>query len=184
MLILVSRAPRVPTESPNLLAFVFSLCASLRMDERWKNRVFPILPALLEILLPLSLIDGLIAVALITLEEYEELSLPIYNDVKRSRMLLLSILPKKGPDSFDRFVNVLKKTEGQEHVAQRIMENKRHKSSEHLVEWEEKVKDLERELQKEREEKNKEKVTNICLRTKVGACLKDKSIFGFVIRCI
>ena len=181
---LVSRAPRVPTESPNSLAFVFSLPASLRMDERWKKRVFPILPALLEILIPLSLIDGLLAVALITVQEFEKLSRQICDDVERSRLLLVSILPKKGPDSFDRFMNVLKETEGQEHVAQRIMENKSDKSSERLVEWEEKVKDLERELKKEREEKNKEKVTNIGLRTKVGACLKEKSNFAFVIRYI
>ena len=168
------------------------------MDERWKKRVFPILPALLEILMPLSLIDGLLAVSLIALEEYEELSLPIYNDVKRSRMLLLSILPKKGPGSFDRFMNVLKATEGQEHVAQRIMENESDKSSERLVEWEEKVKELERELkkereekeektrqlQKEKEEKNKEYVTNIGLRTKVGECQKEKSNIWFEIRYI
>ena len=64
------------------------------------------------------------------------------------------------------------------------MENKRNKSSERLVECEEKVKDLERELKREREEKNKEKVTNISLRTKVGACLKEKSNFGFLFRYI
>ena len=96
--------------------------------------MFPILPALLEILLPLSLIDGLLAVALITVQEFEKLSRQICDDVERSRLLLVSILPKKGLDSFDRFLNVLKETEGQEHVAQTIMENKRNKSSEHLVE--------------------------------------------------
>ena len=127
--------------------------------------MFPILPALVEILLPLSLIDGLIAASLITVQEFEKLSLPMYDNVERSRMLLLSILPRKGPDSFDRFLNVLSQTEGQEHVAQRIMktteeESERDERVERRVESE-KIKELERELKKE-------KVTNVCLRTKVG----------------
>ena len=89
------------------------------MDERWNTHVRPILPDLLRILLPLALIDRLYAVALITLEEFERIK--TYDNTEGSRMLLVSILPRKGPDSFDRFLSVLKETEGQEHVAQQIM---------------------------------------------------------------
>ena len=148
------------------------------MDERWKKRVFPILPALLEILLPLSLIDGLLSVALITVQEFEKLSLRIYDDVERSRMLLVSILPKKGPDSFDRFVSVLRETEGQEHVATKLLGNEHNEHAYHRARSEEKVEELERELKKEREEKNKEKVTNIGLRNKVGTyCIQIRNSY-------
>ena len=86
--------------------------------------MFPILPTLVEILIPLALIDRLLAVDLITVPEYERLSLDSIDDEKRSRTLLVSILPRKGPDSFDGFLNVLKEIKGQEHVAQKIIESK------------------------------------------------------------
>ena len=81
----------------------------------------PILSALVQILIPLSLIDRLLEVELITIPEYERLSLDSIDDEKRSRTLLVSILPRKGPDSFDRFLNVLKETKGQEHVARKLL---------------------------------------------------------------
>ena len=91
------------------------------MDERWKTFVFPILPDLIEILSPLALLTRLLAVALITAQEFERLSLDSIDDEKRSRQLLVSILPKKGPNSFDRFLSVLKETEGQEHVVKKLL---------------------------------------------------------------
>ena len=83
--------------------------------------MFPILPDLIEILIPLALISRLLASALITVQEFERLSLPSIDDQKRSETLLVSILPRKGPDSFDRYLNVLKETEGQEHVARKLI---------------------------------------------------------------
>ena len=92
-----------------------------RMDERWVTHVFSILPVLIEVLIPLALLERLYYGGLIALEELQRLLLAIYDDTERSRRLLVSILPKKGPDSFDRFIKVLKETEGQEHVAQLIL---------------------------------------------------------------
>ena len=151
-----------------------------------------ILHDLIEILMPLTFLSRLLAEELITAQEYERLSLDSIDDQKRSGTLLVSILPKRGPTSFDRFLNVLRKTKGQEHVAQMIEENERYDSTGLSLKSEEKIKELERELKKEREEKNKEikekeetkkelkkekrekmkeRVTNISLRTKVDVIL-------------
>ena len=149
------------------------------MDERWKKRVFPILPALVEILIPLALIDRLLAVDLVTVQEYERLSRDLIDDEKRSRTLLVSILPRKGPDSFDRFLTVLKESKGQEHVAQKIMETG---ENDEQHEDKKKIEELKRQLRKERDERTREgkelkkekekrqkcEVTNIGLRNKVG----------------
>ena len=131
--------------------------------------MFPILPDLIEILMPLALISRLLASALITVQEFERLSLDSIDDEKRSRTLLVSILPRKGPDSFDRFLNVLKKTEGQEHVAQKIMrsaeEKRKYNESTNVCSGsKEKIRKLERELKKE-------KMTVIGFRNKVRARL-------------
>ena len=138
--------------------------------------MFPVLPTLVEILIPLALIDRLLAVDLITVPEYERLSLDSIDDEKRSRTLLVSILPRKGPDSFDRFLAVLKESKGQEHVAQKIME-----TGENDKQQDEKIEELKRQLKKERDERTREgkelkkekekrqkcEVTNIGLRNKV-----------------
>ena len=84
--------------------------------------MFPILHDLVEILFPLEFIDRLLAVDLITVADHRRLSRDSISDKKISRTLLVSILPRKGPDSFDRFLNVLRETEGQEYVAQKIHE--------------------------------------------------------------
>ena len=148
----------------------------------------PILYVLVEILLPLALIDRLHAVFLINREEYEKIK--AYDNAEGSRQLLVSILPKKGPDSFERFLTVLKETEGQEHVAKEIMKDRliyeedgtlvRNRERtitllERELEIERKEREKERLLskreKKEKEEKvkelQKEKVTNIGLRNKV-----------------
>ncbi|XP_065839777.1 uncharacterized protein [Oscarella lobularis] len=151
------------------------------MDERWNTHVRPFLPDLLQILLPLALIDRFYAVALITLEEFEKIK--TYDNTEGSRTLLVSILPRKGPDSFDRFLCVLKKTEGQEHVAKLIMKTKRTNEYDKCtdrVESEKIIKELERELKKEKEERAKEKqeskkdkVTIIGLRNKIGPSMES-----------
>ena len=43
----------------------------------------------------------------------------------RSRKLLSNILPRKGMNSYDRFVAILRETEGQEHVAKALGERMR-----------------------------------------------------------
>ena len=95
----------------------------------------PILSALVEILIPLSLIDRLLEVELITIPEYERLSLDSIDDEKRSRQLLVSILPRKGPESFDKFLNVLKETKGQKHVAKKILGEEEKNEGKRKVEW-------------------------------------------------
>ena len=168
------------------------------MDERWNTHVRPIIRVLVEILLPLALIDGLYAAYLITREEYEKIK--TYDNAEGSRQLLVTILPRKGPDSFDRCLSVLEVTEGQEHVAELIREEGVKCEQERAVRKnreKERIRELERKLKKANEEKeetknelkleknerakdkeelNKEKVTNIGLRTKVRACLKSNPI--------
>ena len=120
---LVTSLRRVPKRSPEPFVHIArDLAFTLfEMDQRWKTCVHPILSALVEILIPLSLIDRLLEVKLITIPEYERLSHDSIDDEKRSRQLLVSILPRKGPDSFDRLLNVLKETKGQEHVARKLL---------------------------------------------------------------
>ena len=129
--------------------------------------------------MPLTFLSRLLSDELITAQEYERLSLDSIDDQKRSGTLLVSILPRRGPHSFDRFLNVLRKTKGQEHVA-RIIEGNEHEERTKLsLKSEEKIKELERELKKEREEKDKEKVTNIGLRTNVDVSKEiDFSVFN------
>ena len=89
------------------------------MDQEWEIYVRPKFDILVKILLLSSFIDRLYAVALITLEEYEKIK--TYNHMDGLKLLLASILPRKGLGSFDRFLGVLKETEGQKHVAQFIL---------------------------------------------------------------
>ena len=57
---------------------------------------------------PLSVLDDLLEKGLIDIEEHKDLRSPWYRtDEDRSRMLLTEILPKKGPQSFQRFCEVL-----------------------------------------------------------------------------
>ena len=110
---------------------------------------------LIEILMPLTFLSRLLAEELITAQEYERLSLDSIDDQKRSGTLLVSILPKRGPTSFDSFLNVLRKTKGQEHVAQMIEENKHDERTGISPRSEEEFKELERQLKKERREKTR-----------------------------
>ena len=115
---------------PNLLSIslAISLCfCSIVLDpvlEEWTkdgkrscSQFFPI-SLKFSCLLLYSLV---FSPSLSSLHEFERLSLDSIDDEKRSRQLLVSILPKKGPDSFDRFLRVLKETQGQEHVARKLL---------------------------------------------------------------
>ena len=150
------------------LAISFSFTSALfEMDERWNTHVRPILCELIRILLPLALIDGLYAAYLINSEEYEKIK--TYDSTEGSQYLLVSILPRKGPDSFEQFLNVLRKTEGQERVAQKIIgsseKKRRHdESSDDCTKCKETIRKLERKFIKEI---NKERVENISFRNEV-----------------
>ena len=118
--------------------------------------------------------------SLITVSEYEELFSDSIDDKKRSQLLLVFILPRKGPDSVDRFLNVLKETEGQKHVAQKIIETaekeRKHVESADLCSGiREKIGQLERESMKG-------KATNIAVRKKSKGAFAR--IMWFVIGCI
>ena len=89
------------------------------MEAGWKS-VHSHLPEMLEIMQSYKLCDHLIAKGLITIEEYERLTKDSMDDTSRSRLLLVSILPKKKAGSFHKFLKVLKETE-QEHVADMII---------------------------------------------------------------
>ena len=103
--------------------------------------MFPILPDLVEILTPLALISRLLAVGLITVQEFERLSVPSIDDQKRSETLLVSILPRKGLDSFDRFLRVLKESGGQEHVAKKLIGEEEKREQKRTV-WEKRNKSI------------------------------------------
>ena len=70
----------------------------------WKDGTLtcgPFFPFSSRFFCPNVLIDRLHAVFLITREEYEKMK--AYDNAEESRQLLVSILPRKGPDSFERF---------------------------------------------------------------------------------
>ena len=92
------------------------------MDDSWQLRLAPKFRQVVENLRPLSVLDHLLEKDLIDTEEYKGLRSPWYRtDEDRSRMLLTEILPKKGPQSFQRFCEVLLAIRDQAHIATDIL---------------------------------------------------------------
>ena len=156
------------------------------MDERW-NTLRPIFSDLLKIVRPSTFIDRLLDVSLITLEELKRIK--TYDNTEGARMLLLSILPRKGLDSYDQFLSVLKETEGQEHIAQQIIENAKRRQKRTVLREEEefwtisnrlfvfqgkrKILELRKELKKEKKERKREEKKLIKVK-KVKSKLEQK----------
>ncbi|XP_065836315.1 uncharacterized protein [Oscarella lobularis] len=170
---------------------------SALIDKRWESIVRPIFSDLVRVLDPDSLLDRLYSEKLVTDEEHQHLR-AISTRQEKSRMLLKEILPRKGPTSYDQFVTIVRKTEGQEHVVKVLegekrssaageerkneLEKKLAESEKKRTEWEKKHEESEKkraesemkrtESEKklsESEKKNaKSEMTNIGLRNKIG----------------
>ena len=92
------------------------------MDDSWELRLVPKFRQVVKNLRPLSVLDDLLEKGLINIEEYKGLRSPLYRtDEDISRMLLTEILPKKGPQSFQRFCEVLLAVRDQAHIATDIL---------------------------------------------------------------
>ena len=88
-------------------------------DSRWEDVVRPTLPDLVKVLRPSDLVAGLFSSRLLTKDDVEKLD-RCQSEEKASTTLLIIILPGKGPKAYDHFMEVLRKTEGQEFVADRL----------------------------------------------------------------
>ena len=102
------RLVRVPKSFPEPFVDHIAYCFLLLLCSKWMKdgtRTFaPFYTFLSRFFRPsLSLI--VFTLFLITREEYEKIK--TYDDAEGSRQLLVTILPRKGPDSFDRFLSVL-----------------------------------------------------------------------------
>lgn len=86
------------------------------MDCRWDAVVRPQLAELVRLMCPSHFLPSLHAKRLIRFDEYE--SLCQLDEGEQTSRLLISILPRKGLGSYDTFVDILRHTEGQEHLAQ------------------------------------------------------------------
>ena len=119
--------PGLPHFSAHSAAVVVDLLPSQNMserliDERWESNVRPLFSDLVQVLDPHdTFLDRLYGGKLVTNEEYDDL-FSMSSRENRSRKLLRNILPRKGMDSYDRLVAILKETEGQEHVAKALGE--------------------------------------------------------------
>ena len=91
------------------------------MSEDWKTYLTPHLTYVVQNLQPLLVLDRLREKQLLACEECTQL-----HNVRRQATdqdccrQLLDILFKKGPDSFKRFLEVLRSTPGQEHIANKM----------------------------------------------------------------
>ncbi|XP_065843070.1 ankyrin-1-like isoform X2 [Oscarella lobularis] len=92
---------------------------STLIDTRWDSNVRPLFSDLVQVLDPDSFLNRLYSARLVTKGEYNHL-LSMSSREDKSRELLNDILPRKGPNSYDRFVAILRETEGQEHVAKAL----------------------------------------------------------------
>jgi len=67
-------------------------------------------------------LDRLFSTRLINRKQHENLS-NMKTTQERVSALLIHILPRKGPGSYDKFVEVLEKTEGQEHIVEHVLKH-------------------------------------------------------------
>lgn len=93
------------------------------MDERWETRLRPNFPTIVSQLRARTLLNELFAAGLIERRDIIRLrsavTFPTDEDVATE--LLLQVLPKAGPGSFDKFCSVLLKSKGQEAIAELLM---------------------------------------------------------------
>ena len=90
------------------------------MDRRWWDIVRPRLKDIQDVLEPSAFLGDLFSEELLRSDEYEKLS-----DLDRRRQterLLIVLLPRKGPECYDKFVDILSRTEGQKHVARLFLD--------------------------------------------------------------
>ena len=94
------------------------------MAHIWEERLAPKFRKVVENLQPLLLLDLLVERGLLDLEQYKYLNNPWQHatDEDRSRRLLSEILPKKGPQSFNKFCEVLLEVPDQAFIARDILE--------------------------------------------------------------
>ena len=109
-----------PPPSRSLSSLFRSQMSSL-IDKRWESIVRPQFDDLVRVLNPISFLDRLYREKLVDNEEYQ-LLLTISPSQGQSRKLLSEILPRKGPTSYNRFMKILRETEGQEHVVKALCE--------------------------------------------------------------
>ena len=147
------------------------------IDKRWESIVRPLFSDLVRVLDPDSFLDRLYSDELVTKEEYHSLRLMSSREEK-SRLLLSDILPRKGETSYDQFVTIVRKTEGQKHVVKVLGERIRNNNTIFVIDFAKlsggerrssaaEKKELEKKLSESEKKNAKSELTNIGLRNKV-----------------
>ena len=91
------------------------------MSDDWQRCLIPHLSYVIENLQPTSLLDKLKEKRLVSDEEYAKLHKVRKQDSNQEcNRQLLDILPKKGQSAFRKFVDFLRNTPGQEHIADKL----------------------------------------------------------------
>eukprot|EP00118_Oscarella_pearsei_P014382 m.122909 g.122909 ORF g.122909 m.122909 type:complete len:193 (+) comp37805_c0_seq8:29-607(+) len=90
------------------------------MDSRWDTVVRPQLVRLKQTLNPKPVLDGLYARGLVSRDEWQSIS-GLRSDGDKVMELLVLVLPRKGPEAYDGFLEVLKDTEGQKYIAEELL---------------------------------------------------------------
>ena len=93
------------------------------MDPKWEKNLRHQLPAVVEVLQPKMVVDPLYAVRLLTKNDYEELAQSRDSQQVKARRLLI-MLQRRGPESFDKFCDVLMRVDGQQFVERMLRPNR------------------------------------------------------------
>ena len=92
------------------------------MDYSWEKFLTPKFHEVVRNLRPSLLLDRLVQERLLEMEEYNELRRdPHRTDEEISRVLLGKMLPKKGPQSFEKFCEALHAVPSQAFIAEKIL---------------------------------------------------------------
>ena len=91
------------------------------MSDNWQRYLDPHFANVVQALDPLLFLDKLKEIKLVASEEYTKLhNILKLESPQACARHLLQILPKKGPSSFGKFLDVLRNTPGQEHIADTV----------------------------------------------------------------
>ena len=94
---------------------------TVSMEDEWDMFVVPHIAQVVKKLQPSLILDHLRGERLLTGEEYDYLWNEIRSETKRARILVNTLLPRKGKDSLDKFCSILLKIPGQEHIVKDII---------------------------------------------------------------
>ena len=116
----IEKVPQQKVSNSNKSTVEAHASSLAEVESQWES-VGPCLPDLTNELRPCLLLDELRENGLLTREQYIELQNKSMSEAERSEMLVSTILPQKGNESFETFCKVLNNEEKQRHIVSKIL---------------------------------------------------------------